>query len=731
VVDFFVFSLYDKMFIEPYTTAMRYPKLFYFSLFLLTVGALAIAAFWFFFLFFVPSVHDFEEIKRGETSLLYDRTGEHILYQIHGEENRKPLNHDEIPEMARLATIAIEDENFYNHYGVDPRAIFRALRVNIKEGGFEQGASTITQQLARSVVLSREKTIERKVIEALLAIKMDAALSKEEILDRYLNQVPYGSNSYGVGAAAETFFGKKASELTLGEISLLAALPNAPTLYSPYGNNTAALVRRQQFILEKLVRNGWITKDESDSAIRENAVQNVIPLKRSINAPHFVFAVLEELEKEYGRDMLELEGLHVYTTLDWEAQQKAEEAIKNGALRNKEWNAENAALVALDAEKGEILAMVGSKDYFSTEIDGKVNVATSPRQPGSSFKPLVYATAFEKGFQPETMLFDLPMSFGKDGQGNDYEPQNYDGRTHGLISMRQSLSNSLNIPAVQTQHLAGIPNTLEQVQKMGLTSLGDPKRYGLSLVLGSGEASLLQMANAYSVFSQEGVYQKATGVLRVEDRNRKILKEYSPTGDRVLSTETSRKIASILSDNKARSLVFGGNTPLAFPEGGVAAKTGTTQEFRDAWTLGFTRRVAVGVWVGNNDNTPMRTGADGVFVAAPIWRNYMDYLLTRYPATGFTPYQKVESDKPLLTGKTPFEFKVFESEPQNSKERRARKKEIKRITNELHSILYYVNIDDPLGPTEPNKNDPMFERFEAALNQNRDQVFDKTAPQAN
>jgi len=694
---------------------MRHPKLFYFSLFLLFLSGLAVLAFWVFFTFFVPSVSDFEKVKRGETSLLYDRTGEHILYQIHGEENRKPLSNEDLPNMARLATIAIEDENFYNHYGVDPRAIFRALRVNIREGGFEQGASTITQQLARSVVLTRDKTIERKIIEALLAIKLDFALSKEEILDRYLNQVPYGSNSYGIGAAAETFFGKQAKELTLGEITLLAALPNAPTLYSPYGNNTGALVKRQQFILEKLVRNGWITKEQAQDAIRENAAQKVIPLKRSINAPHFVFAVLEELEKEYGRDTLEFEGMHIYTTLDWEAQQKAEEVIKNGAARNKEWNAENAALVALDAEKGEILAMVGSKDYFSTEIDGKVNVAMSLRQPGSSFKPLVYATAFEKGYQPETMLFDLPMSFGKDGEGNEYEPQNYDGSTHGLISMRQALSNSLNIPAVQTQYLAGINKTLEQVKKMGLTSLGDPNRYGLSLVLGSGEATLLQMANAYSVFSQEGIYQKATGILRVEDRNKKVIRENTPSGERVLSTETSRKIASILSDNKARSLVFGGSTPLAFPNGGVAAKTGTTQEFRDAWTLGFTRRIALGVWVGNNDNTPMKVGADGVFVAAPIWRNYLDYLLTRFPATGFTEYQKVDSDKPLLTGKTPFQYQVFESEPQNSKERRARKKEIKRISSELHSILYYVNRDDPLGPTEPDRTDPMVARFESAL----------------
>lgn len=701
---------------------MRLKSLFFLTFFLI-IPLVAGLLFLGFFLFYVPSIDDFTDVRRGETSVLYDRTGEHVLYQIHGEENRKPLSHEEIPNTLRLATIAVEDENFYNHYGVDPRAIFRALRVNIEEGGFEQGASTITQQLARGVVLSREKTIERKIIEALLAIKLDFFLTKEDILDRYLNQVPYGSNAYGVEAAAETFFDKKAQDLTLGEATLLAALPNAPTLYSPYGNNTNALVKRQQLIIEKLVRNGWVTKEEARNAISENAFQKVVPLKRAITAPHFVFAVLEELEKEFGRDTLEYEGMHIYTTLDLEAQKKAEEVVQTGATRNTEWGASNAALVALDAEKGEILALVGSKDYFSKDIDGKVNVAMSTRQPGSSFKPLVYATAFEKGYQPETMLFDLPMSFGPDGQGNEYEPQNYDGRTHGLISMRQALSNSLNIPAVQTQYLAGIDNTLNQVKKMGLVSLGERDRYGLSLVLGSGEATLYQMANAYSVFSQEGLYQKATGVLRVEDRDHKTVKEHTIKNERVLSTETARKISSILSDNKARSMVFGGNTPLAFKDGGVAAKTGTTQEFRDAWTLGFTRRVALGVWVGNNDNTPMRTGADGVFVAAPIWRNYMDYLLTRFPATQFTEYQKVESDKPLLTGKTPLQSVVFESEPQNSKERRARKKEIKRVSGDLHSILYYVNRDDPLGPTEPDRSDPMLARFESALHSNTEAVF--------
>src|SRR3990167_4376790 len=668
------------------------------------------------FVFFIPSINEFTDAEHGATSVLYDRTGEHVLYQVHGEENRKPINHTDIPKNIRLATIAVEDENFYRHFGIDTRAVFRALRVNLREGGFEQGASTITQQLARSVLLSREKTVERKAIEALLAIKIEFFLTKEEILDQYLNQVPYGANAYGIEAAAETFFDKQAPELTLGEATLLAALPNAPTLYSPYGNNPDLLIQRQHLIIEKLRKNGWVSEEEAARAKEEDILARVVPLKREIHAPHFVFAVLEELEKQYGRDYLETHGLHVYTTLDWEAQQKAEEAVRSGAAKNASWNASNAALVALDTENGEVLAMVGSKDYFDKSIDGAVNVALAPRQPGSSFKPFVYARAFEKGYQPETMLFDLPTSFGPDDQGKEYEPQNYDGNTHGLISMRQALSNSLNIPAVQTQYLAGVDSTLAQVEKMGITVSGNKNRYGLSLVLCGAEVSLLQMTNAYGVFSQDGLYKKASGILRIEDTyGQELFSHEKPEGSRALSQETARKISSILSDNQARSMVFGGSTPLAFKSGGVAAKTGTTQEFRDAWTVGYTQKVAVGIWVGNNDNTPMKAGADGVFVAAPIWRNYMDYLLTRYPATAFPGYTTVTSDKPLITGSLPFSYKSYDSPPQNSKERKRREKDLKKQAQEFHSILYYVNRDEPLSDKAPNLDDPMLARFEAAL----------------
>lgn len=671
----------------------------------------------FVFLLLTPSIDEFEKQSHKETSTIYDRSGQHILYEIYGEENRKPVPPEEIPDYVREATIAVEDENFYSHPGIDPSAIIRALFVNLQEGGYQQGASTITQQLARSVLLTREKTLSRKITEALLALKLDATYSKGEILNRYLNQVPYGSNAYGIQAAATTFYNKDAKDLTLGESTLLAALPNAPSYYSPYGNHTDELVKRQKYILSRLLQEGHISQRQATDAVQENALSKVVPLTRNIEAPHFVFMVLEELEKQYGRDVLETSGLKIYTTLDWNLQQRAEQVIGKEAEQNVRYGAKNAALVALDTNKGEVLSLVGSRDYFDKSIDGQVNVAISPRQPGSSFKPLVYAEAFEKGYQPETVLFDIRTSFGPDGQGHDYVPLDYDEQYRGAVTMRQALANSLNIPAVETQYLAGLDDTLDHLDRMGITSLKDRNRFGLSLVLGSGEVSLLEMTNAYAVFSQDGNYTQASTISKVVGQDGKTLYEHAPNFKRVISAESSRKIASILSDNSARSMVFGPNTPLAFKEPGVAAKTGTTQDFHDGWTLGFTKDVALGIWVGNSDNTPLQAGADGVFVAAPLWRSFMNDLLKQYPPSPFADYTKVESDKPLLTGIRNFDFNYNPDPPQNKKEERARAKEQDKMSD-AHTILYYVNKDDPLSDKPPNLDDPMLWRWEDALHGN-------------
>lgn len=594
------------------------------------------------YFFGTSSVADITDYPLKQSSRLYDRTGTEELYRLYGEENRIVLRHGDIPKSIRLATIASEDANFYTHRGIDIFAILRALEVNIRNGEIRQGGSTITQQLARSLYLKPERTLERKIREIFLAIKIDQELGKDEILDLYLNVVPYGSNTYGIETAAETFFGKQARDLTIAESALLAALPNAPTYFSPYGDRREELRARQQNILIRMNELGFITDGELKHALSADILAAIVPLRRPIIAPHFVFYIIGELKKTYAREKLQTEGLRVTTTLDLGLQNAAEQAVQNGAKKNLARGASNAGMVALDPASGEVLAMVGSKDYFDPSIDGNVNITTSARQPGSAFKPFAYATAFEKGFQPETPIIDKPINFGPDGSGRPYIPRNYDGRFHGLLTMRQALAMSLNVPAVQTLALAGVADTVRLATRLGITTLSDPSRYGLALVLGGAEVRPLDMASAFSVFSQDGIRHDIAPILKIVDKNgEESIRTRDREGNRVLDTDIARKINSILSDNVARTPIFGPNSPLAFPVGvTVAAKTGTTQNFRDAWTVGYTPSIAAAVWAGNNDNRPMREGADGVFIAAPIWREFMNAALTRFPETGFTSYAR-------------------------------------------------------------------------------------------
>lgn len=591
-----------------------------------------------------------------ETTLLYDRTGKEILYAVHGEENRRVIPHAEIPESVRQATVAAEDAHFFTHPGIDVLAVLRAAIVNVRNQGISQGASTITQQLARALFLTREKTWVRKVREIILAIKIEKSLSKEEILDLYLNTVPYGSNAYGIEAAAQTFFGKKATELTLDEAALLAALPNAPTLYSPYGKNQKGLIARKDSILRKMGDLSTLSPSSMETALQAKTLDKIVPLERKIQAPHFVFYILDRLKKEYGQEALETEGYDVYTSIDLELQHQAESIVAAGVKRNLSRGASNGALVALTPQNGEILAMVGSRDYFDPKIDGQVNVAIEKRQPGSTFKPFAYATAFSKGFTPETRIYDVPINFGADGTGTDYIPSNYDGRFRGLITMRAALSQSLNIPAVSTLYLAGIPDTIALATAMGITTLTEPSRYGLALVLGGAEVKLVDLTSAFGVFGQEGKRVPTDGILRIVDReNREVYKRITHS-DQVVSASVTKAISSILSDNAARTPVFGASSPIAFPSGtGVAAKTGTTQNFRDAWTVGYTRDVALGVWTGNNDNTAMEEGADGIYMAAPMWREMMDVLIDRYPPQPFSPYTNTTERDGVTTGEIAFD----------------------------------------------------------------------------
>lgn len=579
----------------------------------------------------------------AQTSRIYDRSGQHILYELYNEENRTIVGYEDIPDILRFTTIAAEDERFYKHSGVDFIAILRSIKKNIEGGATIEGGSTITMQLARNIYFSRKKTYERKIAEAVTALKIERTMEKKEILQWYLNIVPYGSNAYGAQAAAQTYFDKNASELTLDEAAFLSALPKATTYYSPYGEHTEELRKRQRAILLKVYELGFRSEGEIREALKEDTLKKVKPFRHDISAPHFVMAVVEELKETLGEDVLQRGGLLIRTTLDWEKQQEAEKIIREGVKRIEQYGATNGALVAMDPKKGEVLVMVGSRDYFDTKIDGQVNVAMRPRQPGSSFKPIAYARAFESGFQPETVVQDVLTNFGPDGSGKEYIPRNYSGNFRGPVTLRQALAGSLNIPAVKVLQFAGVENTIELAHRMGITTLNEKNHYGLALVLGGGEITLLDGVSAFSVFANDGVRSSAHMVLEVRTSNDILVREEQVASDRVMDSETARKINSILSDNEARSATFGLSSPLFIPGRTIAVKTGTTQEFHDAWTIGYTPSIAVGVWAGNNDNTAMRAGADGIYVAAPIWNDFMRTTLEDLPNESFPEYQRVET----------------------------------------------------------------------------------------
>jgi len=384
----------------------------------------------------------------AESTKIFDRTGTHLLYEMHGEEKRTIISFSDIPETLRVATITLEDQSFYSNHGIELSSILRAVFKDFVGGGAQQGGSTITQQFVKNSLLTPEKTFSRKIKEAILSVEMEQKFSKDEILAMYLNEIPYGSNAYGIEAAAQTFFGKSAKDLTLDEAALLASLPNAPTYYSPYGSHLDDLKTRQAMALTKMANLGYITADQANEAKKIDTLEKLVPQRENISAPHFVMYVKQYLEDHYGDQQLEQGGLKVTTTLDWDKQQAAEQAVSDGAAKNVKYKAENAALVAIDPKTGQILAMVGSKNYFDTKIDGQVNVALSDRQPGSSFKPYVYLDAFTKGYVPETVLYDVPTNFSTE-DGKTYEPQNYDGKFHGPLPLMKTLGGSLNVPAVK------------------------------------------------------------------------------------------------------------------------------------------------------------------------------------------------------------------------------------------------------------------------------------------
>lgn len=672
----------------------------------------------------LPDFTEFHDRKIAQSTKIYDRTGKILLYDVHQNVKRTVVPFDGIALSVKEAVIAIEDSAFYEHPGVSIRGLARAVIY----GGTRGGGSTITQQVIKKTLLTDEKLITRKLKEILLSFRLERAFEKDEILALYLNEIPYGGSIYGIGEATKTFFGKEPKDLTLAESAYLAAIPNAPTYYSPYGNHRDKLDERKNLVLRRMNDLGYITNEEFEAA-KAVKIEFLPKEPTGIKAPHFVEMVKEYLANKYGELAVQENGYRVITTLNYDLQKKAEDIITSfGPDIEKNFNATNMALVAVDPTNGHILSMVGSRDYFDVKKEGNFNVALAHRQPGSTFKPFVYGTAFMKGYTPETVLFDLKTNFSTncDAQGVPYSPkikpedcympENYDGKYRGPVTMRDALAQSLNIPAVKTLYLAGINDALTTARRMGIESLGNANQYGLTLVLGGGEVSLLDLTGAYGVFANEGVRNQNVSILRIEDKEGNVVEEYKAQSEQVFPTEVARKITNILSDNVARTPEFGANSALYFPGKDVAVKTGTTNDFRDVWTVGYTPSIAVGMWAGNNNNTPLQKNIAG-FIITPVWHAFMEEAMKVSPTEKFVAPEKEDlsilpaplqgiwqggeryvvdrSSGKLATAMTPIDMKAT------------------LVVPEVHTILHWINKNDPRGtPPQSPQNDSQYSLWE-------------------
>lgn len=573
---------------------------------------------------------------------ILDRNGE-LLYEIYDDQNRTPIKLADLPEYVKEATISIEDKNFFTHHGFDTGGILRAAWKTVT-GQRLEGGSTITQQLVKVALLTPERTISRKIKEAILTVATEILYSKSQILEMYLNHIPYGGTAYGIEAAAHRFFNKDARDLTLSEATLLVGLPQAPSKYSPLANPDSAKAR-QSLVLDRMVEDKYISQEEAKTAASEEL--QYANSGTNIRAPHFVMYIRQLLEEKYGIQKLEQGGLRVTTTLDINLQDVAQATLSAELVSLKKLKISNGAALITNPGTGEILSMIGSKDYFSTDIDGKVNVTTRLRQPGSSIKPLNYALGLEtKIITPSTMLLDTPICFDQINQA-DYCPKNYDNTFRGLTQIRFALGNSYNIAAVKVLALNSLEGFINFGRKLGITTWEDPSRYGLSITLGGGEVMMTDMATAFGVFANSGIKVPLHSILKVEDNMGNILEEYKPedgkrTGEKVLSEETSFLISHILSDNNARSSAFGTNSVLNVPGKTVSVKTGTTNNLRDNWTIGYTPNLLVATWVGNNDSSPMSYVASGVTGASPIWQKIMKYALRDVKTSGYEKPEGVE-----------------------------------------------------------------------------------------
>jgi len=603
----------------------------------LVIGSILLTTF--LFAWYAKDLPHPDKIKRTEgfSTIIYDRNGK-VLYDVYADQNRIPIKLNDIPKNLKNATIAIEDKDFYEHGGFDPKGMLRAV-FNIVFRGSLQGGSTLTQQLVKNVLLTSERTIGRKIKEFILAVQIERKYNKDQILQMYLNEAPYGGTAWGVETAAQVYFGKNAKDLNLLESAILAGFPQRPTAYSPYGSDPKAYIWRTKQVLRRMREDKYITRDKEKQTLIELEKIKFTPQKTSIKAPHFVMYVKQLLVEKFGERMVERGGLKVITSLDLELQTKAQKIVANEIKKVEAQKITNGAAVVMDPDSGEILAMVGSKDYFAKNYDGNVNVALSLRQPGSSIKPVTYATALKKGYTASTVLFDAKTIFPSQG-GKDYIPVNYDGKYHGPMQLRFALGNSINLAAVKMLAMIGIKDMLDTAYQMGLVSLEPTeenlKRFGLAITLGGGEVRLLDMSSAYSAFANGGYQTQPVSILKVKDTKGKTLfKHKKMKKKRVIGQDITFIISHILMDENARAMTFGRGSYLYIPDRQVAVKTGTTDDKRDNWTIGWSPNIIVGVWVGNNDNSPMGQVASGTSGASPIWNRIIKAALNNLPKETF------------------------------------------------------------------------------------------------
>ncbi len=664
----------------------------------------------------LPDPNHLSDAQIAQSTKIYDRTGKHLLYEVYQDQKRTIINMDQISPFIVHATVAVEDKEFYTHSGIRVVSIIRAgvsdvinrlLRlVGIRRTTGSGGGSTLTQQLVKNTIVGNSRSLIRKVKEAILAIQLEKRYSKDDILKLYLNQIPYGSTNYGVESAAQSYFHKSAKDVTLAEAATIAGMVQSP---SRYLNHLDQLQQRRNVVLKLMFEQGYITEDQKKAAQAE-------PLHMYINngilaAPHFVLYVKQQLADQFGEKLVDTGGLKVITTLDYDKQQQAEKIVKeNGDKFAKESHANNAAMVAIDPKTGQIISMVGSRDFFNEEIDGQFNVITSAKlQPGSSLKPFVYTAAFEKGFTPDTVLYDVQTSFD-----SKYHPHDYDGKERGLLTMRKALQGSLNIPAVKTLYLVGLNNMMQFAQRFGYTTLTD--RCQLTMVLGGCEVNPLEHTNAYATLADNGVYHAPVSILQVTDPNGNSLFQWQPNeGTVAIKPELAATISNVLSDNDARAYMFGAVNNLTLPDRKVAAKTGTTNDTKAVWTMGYVPSLAVGVWVGNSDNSPM-TGTSNK-LAAVVWNQFMRAALASTTPESFPVPPANDATKPVLRG-TDNGIKLSvdtltgkiatSSTPPNLI--------VEKLFLPPHDILFYVDKDDPRGPAPANPgNDPQYDRWEAGL----------------